>query len=70
MVGGRSPVRVLEDAVRPSRPHYAHLNLARAYILLGDAPRAAEQIAQARAIRPTWTDLQPVADALAQLEGR
>jgi hypothetical protein len=71
---GRQPeaaARVLEDAVRLEPPsYYAHLNLARAYILLGDAPRAAEQVAQARALRPTWTDLQPVADALAQLERR
>jgi len=50
--------------------YYAHLNLARAYILLGDAPRAAEQVAEARALRPTWSDLQPVADALARLERR
>ena len=63
--------RTLEDAVRLEPPsYYAHLNLARAYLVLGDAPRAADQVAQARAIRPTWPDLAAVAAALEQLERR
>ncbi len=67
----QAAARILEDAVRLEPPsYYAHLNLARAYIVLGDAPRAAEQVARARAIRPTWSDLGPVAAAAARLERR
>jgi len=62
--------RTLEDAVRLEPSYYAHLNLARAYILLGDARRAADEVTQARAIRPTWPDLAAVVAALEQLERR
>jgi predicted Zn-dependent protease len=61
--------RTLEDAVRLEPPsYYAHLNLARAYIVLGDAPRARAALARARAIRPQWADLRGVDAALARLE--
>jgi len=63
--------RILEEAVRLEPPsYYANLNLARAYILNGDAPRASDALARARAIRPTWSDLGQVEDALARLERR
>src|SRR5262249_8364581 len=53
--------RILEEAVRLEPPsYYANLNLARAYILTGDAPRASDALARARAIRPTWSDLGQV----------
>ncbi|HEY2386368.1 MAG TPA: tetratricopeptide repeat protein [Candidatus Binatia bacterium] len=63
--------RVLEEAVRLEPPsYYANLNLARAYILSGDALRASDALARARAIRPDWSDLSQVEDALARLERR
>ncbi len=58
-------VRTLQDAVRLEPPsYYAHLNLARAYLASGDVPRAADAVARARAIRPTWFDLPPVEAAI------
>jgi hypothetical protein len=64
-------VRILEEAVRLEPPsYYANLNLARAYILTGDALRASDALARARAIRPTWPDLGQVEQALARLERR
>jgi hypothetical protein len=63
--------RILEDATRLEPPsYYAHLNLARAYLLLGDAPRARAALAHARAIRPQWPDLPAVTAALEALEHR
>jgi len=61
--------RTLEEAVRLEPPsYYAHLNLARAYVLLGDAARARAAVADARAIKPTWVDLPAVEAAVARLE--
>lgn len=69
---GRQPeaaARTLEDAVRLEPPsYYAQLNLARAYIVLGDAPRARASLERARAIRPQWSDLRGVEAALIRLE--
>jgi hypothetical protein len=61
--------RTLEDAARlEPASYYAHLNLARAYIVLGDAPRARAAFTRAREIRPTWRDLRGVEIALQRLE--
>jgi len=58
-------VRTLEDAVRLEPPsYYAHLNLARAYLLTGDVARARVAVARAAEIRPKWFDLEPVAAAV------
>jgi hypothetical protein len=63
--------RTLEDAIRLEPPsYYAHLNLARAALLLGDAPRARVALAHAREIRPQWPDLQAVVAALERAEQR